>query len=107
MEATGLQRLGQLDRMARPLDVRLDLAFGARREVVERGKMEEVSDLSVETLNGCRSKSTPRLADITDDRYQAFLVGAETIAQGFEFRYGFLAYQTVDSALRNSSFSSR
>ena len=45
MDASGLHRLGELDRVSRALDVGDHLALGARRQVVDRRQVEEVVDV--------------------------------------------------------------
>ena len=50
METAGLDLLGQLQRVARAVDIRGDLAFRVGGEIVDRGKMEEVLDLAGQRL---------------------------------------------------------
>jgi hypothetical protein len=46
MEAARLHGLGERERVARPVDVRGDLALLVRAEVVDGGQVEEVLDLA-------------------------------------------------------------
>ena len=67
MEVLRPDRLGQLQRVPRALDVRAVLRVGVGGEVVDGREVEEVVDLAVESLDLGVVDGQPRLGEVADD----------------------------------------
>jgi hypothetical protein len=104
METTGLDLFGQLQRIARAADVRRDLAFSVRGEIVNRRQMEKVLDLSAQGLLLRRADAERGFRQIAIDCVQPFSVVAEARAQFLEFFLRPLAHQAIHLALAREQF---
>ena len=95
----GLDRLGELDHVPGALDVGEPLALRVGRHVVDRREVEEMVDLSAQTLDVLVGDPEPRLAEVADDADDAVLRSAPAAAQLLEPPARPLAHEHVDGAL--------
>ena len=68
MQAFGLQRPRQLDRVRRAADVRRGVLLGRRGHVVDRGEVEEVLDLAPQLRGLLGLHAQERPAQVADHR---------------------------------------
>jgi hypothetical protein len=66
LEASGADRIGECDGVARAVDVRCDLLLGIRLEIVDRREMEEVIDAALERVAVGFREAKHRLRQIAD-----------------------------------------
>jgi len=76
VEAAGLDRGGQLDRVPRALDVRDLLGLGAGRHVVYRRQVEEVVDLAAQRQQVLLGDAERGLGEVAGDRHYPRPVGS-------------------------------
>jgi hypothetical protein len=96
MEAAGLHALGKFDCMSRAVDVGGLLGFGAGREIVDRGQMEQVPDLALELLELGVGHAEVRLGQIADHGDHSLVVGAPGFAEAGELLLRVLAHEDID-----------
>jgi hypothetical protein len=98
VEAAGPDRLGELDRVARAVDVGGLLALGIGGEVVDRGEVEAVLHLALELRQVGGGNAQLRLREVAHDRDDALRVLAPARPQLVELPDRALAHQHVDVA---------
>ena len=97
VEAAGVDRAGQFDRVLGTLDVGDLLRLGAGGHVVDRRQVEEVVDLAAQLEQVLLGDSETGLGEVAGDRHDARPVGAPAGAQLLEPPTRPGAYQCVDS----------
>ena len=85
LETAGLNRLGQLNRVASSFDIGFCLLFSRSGDIVNGCKVEEVFDVALEVSNGSFINAQQWLAQIPLDGYKAVTTLAEAFLQGFKF----------------------
>ena len=96
VETTGGNRLRELDRIARSIDVRLLLRLGGRFEVVDRGQMKKMLDLAGEFLDIRFGNAEILLGEVADDGDDLRVSGAPVRPQLSKFFLRALANEHVD-----------
>ncbi len=72
MQAAGVERPRELDRVRRAADVDGGVLLGRCGHVVDRGEVEEVLDLAAQLLHALGLDAEQRFAQIADHRHDAF-----------------------------------
>ncbi len=99
MNAPGLDGVGQLDHVARALDVRDLLRVRVGGHVVDRREVEEVIDLSVQARNVLVGHAQALLREVADDADDAVLADSPAVPELLETALRTLADEHVDRAL--------
>ena len=99
VEAARSDRGRKVQRMLGAVDVGRALRIRARREVVDRGEMEEVPDLAVERAHLRRADTTLRRRHVAFDDDDPLHVPAHLLRDRIELPARILAHQHVDRSL--------
>ena len=100
VKVLGTNRLGELQRITRAVDIDADLAGGIGLEVVDRGEMEEVRRPLAQLAALGRGNAEQRPGQVADDRHRATLIATPKLVElGQLFRVG-VANQEKDGAAR-------
>ena len=104
MQAAGVQRARQLDRVCRPADVHCGVLLCGSGHVVDRREMQHMVDLSAQLLDALGLDSQQRFAQIADHRLHAFARaypsdGLPALDQVVELVRRALAHQHIHLAL--------
>ena len=106
VQAAHLQRVGQVDRVARAADVQGLVALVVGGHVVDRGEVEEVVDLALQLAELLVGDPEARLGEVADHRLDAvgLTPAGDQVVQALP---GALAHEHVDVAVALSSCSTR
>jgi hypothetical protein len=104
MKTPGLDLAGQLQRIARAADVRLDLAFSIGGKIVDGRQVEEVLDLPGQCPPLSRADAEQGLRQVAADCVQPLAVISEAHAQFVELLLRPLAHQAIHLALAREQF---
>ncbi len=99
VEAAGLDRTGELERVPGPLDVGDLLGLGTGGDVVDRGEMEKVLDLAPHRHQVLLGDRQPGLGQVAGHRDDPRPVGAPGVAQLLQPAPRSSPHQGVDRAL--------
>jgi hypothetical protein len=94
VEAAQVVRVGELDDVLRPLDVRLLGRLLVRLDVVDGGQVEEMVELLVEAFD-----PESRLRQVAGHRDDPSVLGAEALRQRVQLPARALTHERVDGAL--------
>ena len=98
MKVLGFDRLGELDRIARTVDVGALLGFGIRLEVVDGRKVEKMGNLLAEFLGVGLVDSQQCLRQIADNRNGPAFLDTPILTQLGDIVGLYRAYEKIDDA---------
>ena len=96
VEAAGLQRPGQRQRMAGAVYIGFQLMRGVGTQVVDRGQVEKMVDPAGQGLQVGGGHAAAVLPDVADDRQRTRLCSAEVFPQRLLPSTALLAHQEID-----------
>ena len=85
--------------IARALDIRRHFPIRIGVQVVDRGQMKEMIDLTFQGLDVFLRKAEPRHADVALERDGALWAGMPVFAQGLDARGRGVAHQEIDGGV--------